>query len=57
MKIKGLCTTCVELETCIFGKEPPVWQCEEFSNGSHVAASRKQPRAEKALLCEETTAE
>ena len=58
MEIKGLCSTCVELKTCIFVKEPPVWQCEEFSNGkSAVAASHKQPKAKGTLLCEETTAE
>lgn len=31
MKTRGICTTCVNLKTCFFSKEPPIWQCEEFS--------------------------
>ena len=34
MEKKGLCGTCVQVETCIFIKEPPVWLCEEFSDGN-----------------------
>lgn len=57
MESKGLCGTCVELKACVFAKEPPVWQCEEFSIGSYVASGYKQPKAKKAGSCEETIAE
>jgi hypothetical protein len=30
--MKGLCITCVHKKTCIFKKDPPVLQCEEFSD-------------------------
>ena len=33
---EGLCITCVNLTACIFSKEPPVWQCEEFSSVNHA---------------------
>lgn len=41
MNRKGLCSTCVQVVTCIFSKEPPVWQCEEFSNGNHQPVFRQ----------------
>ena len=34
MEKKGLCSTCIRVKTCIFLKDPPVWQCEEFSIGT-----------------------
>jgi hypothetical protein len=36
MEKKGLCVSCLDIKTCIFSKEPPVWQCEEFSQGNNV---------------------
>lgn len=41
MERKGLCGTCVQVKTCIFLKDPPVWQCEEFSNGSDAPVRLK----------------
>jgi len=41
MEKKGLCSTCVQFDTCIYSKEPPVWQCEEFSTGNHTLKSRQ----------------
>ncbi|MDD4894564.1 MAG: hypothetical protein PHW54_04535 [Candidatus Omnitrophica bacterium] len=41
MNRKGLCSTCAEIKTCIFTKEPPVWQCEEFSGGNNHSALRQ----------------
>jgi len=41
MELKGLCSTCVQAKTCIFEKEPPVLQCEEFSFGNHAPISLK----------------
>jgi len=45
MERKGLCSTCVQVETCIFIKDPPVWQCEEFSSGNNVPTSFKFKQA------------
>ena len=36
MEKKGLCVSCLDIRTCIFSKEPLVWQCEEFSQGDNV---------------------
>ncbi|MBI4972377.1 MAG: hypothetical protein HZC16_00990 [Candidatus Omnitrophica bacterium] len=55
MEKKGLCTTCVEFKTCIFSKEPPVWQCEEFSNGNNVPASFKQIKTKRVVSREVAT--
>lgn len=52
---KGLCSTCVEVKTCIFSKEPPVWQCEEFSNGNNLPKRLKQVKV-KRVIHEEVTA-
>ncbi len=35
MNHRGLCSTCVEVKACIFVKEPPVLECEEFFGGNH----------------------
>ncbi len=49
----GLCSTCVEVKTCIFVKEPPVWQCEEFFVGNHQPAFRREKV--KRVIREEVT--
>ena len=55
MERKGLCSTCVQVETCIFIKDPPVWQCEEFSNGNSVPTSLKQVKTKGVASCEVAT--
>ena len=55
MKRKGLCTTCVESKTCIFSKDLPVWQCEEFSNGNNASTKFKEVKV-KRVVHEEVTA-
>jgi len=52
MEGKGLCSTCIELKTCVFSKEPPVWQCEEFSSGNH-APTRIELAKVKRVIREE----
>ncbi len=37
MEYKGLCSTCANVKTCVFTKDPVVWQCEEFSEPSNGA--------------------
>jgi hypothetical protein len=54
---KGLCTTCVNLATCIFTKEPPVWQCEEFSHGNNVPARFRQAKVKRVIREEVTESE
>ena len=49
MERKGLCSTCVEFETCNFIKNPPVWQCEEFSSGSNVPKGFKQAKTKRVV--------
>jgi len=53
MEKKGLCTTCVEFSACVFTKEPPVWQCEEFSNGETCAPLVKKAKVKKFASCQE----
>ncbi|MFA5356408.1 MAG: hypothetical protein WC301_03270 [Candidatus Omnitrophota bacterium] len=36
MRREGLCVTCVNTASCVFSKEPVVWQCEEFSSFNHA---------------------
>jgi len=55
MEKKGLCTTCVEFSACIFVKEPPVWQCEEFSSGGVTAENSRQTKAKKIISSRENT--
>ena len=56
MNRKGLCSTCVEVTACIFVKEPPVWQCEEFSGGNHNPAFR-QGKVKRVIREEVTESE
>lgn len=55
MKNKGLCSTCVHSATCIFVKEPPVWQCEEFSSGNSVPT--RQIKVKRVIREEVTESE
>ncbi len=55
MERKGLCSTCVQVNTCIFIKDPPVLQCEEFSNGSSVPTRFKQVKTKKIVSREVAT--
>jgi len=57
MEKKGLCATCVQSVTCIFLKEPPVWQCEEFSNGNHVSARGRQEKVKQVVYEQVTESE
>jgi hypothetical protein len=57
MEKKGLCTTCVEFKTCIFTKDLPVWQCEEFSNGKNVPMRFVQTKVRRAVHDEVTESE
>jgi len=55
MERKGLCSTCVQVQTCIFIKDPPVWQCEEFSNSNNVPTKFKQVKTKKVVSREVAT--
>lgn len=55
MERKGLCGTCVRVETCIFLKDPPVWQCEEFSNGNHALTHFKKAKTKRIVSGEVAT--
>ena len=55
MEKKGLCTTCIHFEKCIFTKEPPVWQCEEFCSGNNVPTNFKKAKTKKIVSCEVAT--
>ncbi len=57
MEKKGLCTTCVHFATCIFTKEPPVLQCEEFSNGNNVPIRFRQTKVKRVIHDEVTESE
>lgn len=57
MEKKGLCCTCTELKACIFSKEPPVWQCEEFSDANHAPTMHRQVKAKRVIREEATEAE
>jgi len=57
MERKGLCNTCVQVETCIFIKDPPVWQCEEFSNGSSVPTRFRQTKVKRVIREQVTESE
>lgn len=53
MEAKGLCISCVEVEKCIFHKQPlPVLQCEEFSSGNSCAGRPGVLKVKKAVFCE-----
>ena len=49
MERKGLCISCMDIKTCIFSKDPPVWQCEEFSNGNNVPAKFRQGKLKRVV--------
>jgi len=55
MERKGLCSTCVQVETCIFIKDPPVWKCEEFFSGNNVPTSFKQAKTKRSVSREVAT--
>jgi len=55
MKRKGLCCTCIQVETCIFIKDPPVLQCEEFSNGNNVLTNFKKAKTKRVVSREVAT--
>jgi hypothetical protein len=55
MERKGLCSTCVHVETCIFIKDPPVLQCEEFSNGNNVPTNFKKAKTKRFVSREVAT--
>ena len=52
---KGLCISCIDIKTCIFSKEPPVWQCEEFSNGNNVPTNFKNAKTKRLVSREVAT--
>jgi hypothetical protein len=49
MEKKGLCVSCMDIKTCIFSKEPPVWQCEEFSQGNNVPTRYRSKRLRRTV--------
>ena len=55
MEKKGLCITCVRFENCIFSKKQPVWQCEEFCDGSPDAKKSKHISVKQASYAEAAT--
>jgi hypothetical protein len=55
MERKGLCSTCVQAETCIFIKDSPVWLCEEFSDGNNVPTRFKQAKTKRIVSREVAT--
>ncbi len=57
MKDKGLCATCVQVETCIFIKDPPVLQCEEFSTGNNLPIRFRQRKVKRVTHDEVTESE
>lgn len=57
MEKKGLCRTCIHFETCIFLKDPPVLQCEEFSNGNSVPTRFRQTKVKQVIHDEVTESE
>ncbi len=49
MDNKGLCVSCMDIKTCIFSKEPAVWQCEEFSQGNNVAKRHRPAKLKRVV--------
>jgi len=47
----------MHFEKCIFVKEPPVWQCEEFSSGNNVPTSFKPRKTKRVLSFREVATE
>ena len=57
MEKKGLCTTCIKFETCIFDKKPTIWQCEEFTSSNHIGRPKQAKRCMAAVVAEITESE
>lgn len=55
MERKGLCSTCVQGETCIFIKNSTVWQCEEFDSGNSVPVKCRQAKTKSFVSAEVAT--
>jgi hypothetical protein len=55
MERKGLCSTCVQVKSCIFIKDSPVLQCEEFSSGNSVPTKFKKAKTKKFVSREVAT--
>lgn len=49
MEKKGLCISCMDIKTCIFSKDSPVWLCEEFSDGNNVSAKFRQGKLKRVV--------
>ena len=47
MEYAGLCSTCVNVKTCIFDKKAVVWQCEEFDILGNKTAARSRGNTKK----------
>ena len=41
-KEKGLCITCEHETNCVFSKNFPIWQCEEFIEANFKPAKKKK---------------
>lgn len=57
MENRGLCVTCVHEKKCIFTKDPPILQCEEFSDYESIKEPirlKAAPRQGKTKGNEET---
>jgi hypothetical protein len=57
MQKGGLCSTCVQLQSCIFSKEPPILQCEEFFSGNNIPRGSRQLKTKKVLSSREAATE
>ncbi|MBN1913174.1 MAG: hypothetical protein JW788_02115 [Candidatus Omnitrophica bacterium] len=55
MEKKGLCVSCINSGSCIFSKDLPVWQCEEFSCGNHVHKAVRLKKVDRFVSCEVAT--
>lgn len=56
MEKKGLCGTCIQVKSCIFTKNSPVWQCEEFSDfvpGINGRKTKDVLKAKNSGVCSE----
>ncbi|MBP7088457.1 MAG: hypothetical protein KBB01_04075 [Candidatus Omnitrophica bacterium] len=50
MSRDGLCGTCIQLSTCIFDKDPVVWECEEFSDNNNLPKSLGRTKKQRVDL-------
>ena len=53
----GLCSSCKYLKTCIFSKDPPIWQCEEFFSDNNVAKTLRLAKVNRVIREEVTESE